>query len=246
MDKKHALFFALSISLLLASNYYFFIHNFSPEREKARISRIIDGDTIELEDGRIIRLANINAPEKNIPGSELATNYLKNYENKTIELEILGEDKYNRLLARIYSPRYINLELVKEGFSSKFLVHEGEFKIFNEAENKAIKSSSGIWKKSPYYGCFKSEIHPKNEIVTIINNCNNLNIASWILKDESRKLYNFKNIEIGRVVLHSKEGDDSGSDIFWNSKTEIWNNDRDSVYIFDNNWKIAHFNYYGY
>ncbi len=248
MDKKHAFFFALTITLLIAINISLIKLQFSPEkeREQAIIKRIIDGDTIELEDNRKIRLLNINTPEKNIPGSELATNYLKQYENKTIELEITGTDKYSRILARLYVPEYLNLELVKKGMAVKFLVNKEERKLFAEAEKRAIDSSQGIWKKSFYYNCFQSKINSKEEVVTVTNNCNNLNIASWVLKDESRKLYHFNNMEIGRVNLHTKEGEDNEADLFWNSKTDVWNNDRDTLYLFDKNWNIAHYNSYGY
>ena len=246
MDKKYAFFFALAITLLIAINISLFSIQFSPEREQATIKRIIDGDTLELEDSRTIRLLNINTPEKNIPGSELAINYLKQYENRTIELEITGTDKYERTLARIYTPEYLNLELVQKGMAVKFLVDKEEKALFAEAEESAIESSLGIWKRSHFYRCIKSDINQKYEIVIIANNCNNINIGSWILKDESRKLYHFKNMEIGRVVLHTKEGEDNETDLFWNSKTDIWNNDRDTLYIFDENWNIVHYNSYGY
>ena len=32
--------------------------------EEARVVRVIDGDTLELQDGRIVRLLGVNAPER--------------------------------------------------------------------------------------------------------------------------------------------------------------------------------------
>ena len=246
MDKKFAFLFAISITLIIAINVSLFSTQLSPQREKAVISRIIDGDTLELKDARRIRLLNINTPEKNIPGSELATKFMKNYENKEIELEITGPDKYNRLLARIYTPEYLNLKLVEEGLAVKFLVDKNEEKIFAKAEKSAINSQLGIWKKSKYYNCLESLIDSKDEIVTLSNNCNNINIGSWIVKDESRKLYRFNSIELGKVILHSAYGEDNGENIFWNSKTDIWNNDKDTLYLFDKDWQIVHVHSYGY
>ncbi len=246
MERKFALFFAIAITLLIAINASIFSTQFSPEREEVKIQRIIDGDTLELEDSRKIRLSNINTPEKNIPGSELATAYLKQYEDKIVEIEITGSDKYGRVLARIFVPDYLNLELVKRGLAVKYLVKEEEKKLFAEAEESAIKSSLGIWKKSPYYNCLESFISEKEEIVTISNKCNKLNIASWILKDESRKLYVFKEIELGVIKLHTEQGEDNETDIFWNSKSDIWNNDRDTLYMYDKDWQIIHYNSYGY
>lgn len=246
MEKKYAFFFALTITLLIAINFYLFSNQFSPLREEAKILRIIDGDTLELEDGRIIRFLNINAPEKNIPGSELATEFLKPYENGTVELEITGTDKYDRTLARIYAPEYLNLELVKEGFAVKFLVEESEIKEFAEAEKRAIESSLGIWKKSQYYGCFKSSIDKIEETASILNKCNKINIASWALKDESRKIYTFPPIELGTITIHTGQGEDNSTDLFWNSKTSVWNNDRDTLYLYDKDWQIIDYETYGY
>ena len=161
MEKRYAFIFALVITLIIALNVFLFNISFSPQREKAKISRIIDGDTMELEDGKRIRLLNINAFEKNQPGHELAVDYLKNYENKTLEIEITGIDKYYRILARIYSPGYLNFELVKKGFASKFLVDKKELEIFADAEKNAIDKFLGIWQKSLYYDCIKSDINEK-------------------------------------------------------------------------------------
>ena len=245
MKRRHAFVFALAITLIIAINSFLFSIWFSPSREKIIISRIIDGDTLELDDGRIIRLLNVNAPEKNQPGYDLAIEYLKNYENKTLEIEITGTDKYRRTLARIYTSDYLNLELVRRGFVSKFLVDNSELKIFADAEKEAIEKSLGIWKKSSYYNCIESDINEKDEYVIITNNCNKVNIDSWTLKDESRKLYQFRDIEIGTVILHTGNGKENETDLFWNSQF-VWNNDRDSLYLFDKESKIANYNSYGY
>ncbi len=246
MEKRYAFLFALTITILIAINIALFSAQLSPNIEKVKISRIIDGDTFQLEDGRRIRLLNINAPEKNIPGSELAANFLRQYENSIVELEIVGTDKYDRTLARVYAPEYLNLELVEKGLAVKFLVKEEEIKKFSEAEKYAIDHSLGIWEKSLYFNCLQSKINKLKETVTILNNCNNINIGSWILKDESRKLYRFNSLEIGKVTLHTKQGEDNATDLFWNSKTDVWNNDRDTLYIFDKDWKIVHINTYSY
>ena len=246
MKKSHALVFALLITLLIATNFYLIKTQTTNEKEIVKISRVIDGDTLELEDGRKIRLLNINTPEKNNKGFKEATNFLKSYENKSVEVEITETDKYNRFLARIYTPEYLNLEIMKQGLASKFLVEKSELKKFSDAEKYAIQSEKGIWKKSSYFNCFKSKIDRINEIIILTNNCNKVNIASWTLKDESRKQFVFKELEIGNIAIHSKEGKNNETDLFWNSQTSIWNNDRDALYLFDKEGEIVHYNSYGY
>ncbi len=245
MERKHALLFAFLITLLIFSNVYLFKAQ-NKNLETVTISRVLDGDTFELDDGRKIRLANINAPEKNQHGSNLSIEFLKQFLNYSVDLEIIGIEKYSRFLARAYAPNYLNLEMVEKGYASKFLVDSSELNKFASAEEKAINSGLGIWVKSEYYNCITSKVYPDKEIVKLSNKCNNLNISSWVLKDESTKFYSFKGIELGAITLHSSNGTDNKTDIFWNSKSNIWNNDRDSLYLFDNKGNIANYNSYGY
>lgn len=242
MKKFHALLLSFLITGLIASNIYLFSLLNPKVRETAIVSRVIDGDTLELNDKRIIRLANINAPEKDAP----STNFLKFLENKTIELEIIGSDKYSRNLARIYIPEYLNLKIVSLGFASKFLVHDSEIKEFSKAEQNAIENSLGIWNHSVYYNCFTTQIDKYNEIIKLINNCEEINLEEWGLKDESTRFYTFPSVSLGEISLHSNLGEDNATDLFWNSKTNIWNNDRDTLYLFDQEGGLVHHESYGY
>ena len=244
MEKSHSLLLAVTLTLLIASSILIF--SSIKKTEKVILGRVIDGDTIELEDGRKIRLANINSPEKNTMYANLSINFIKEFENSTVEIEIIGKDKYNRILARVYTPSYLNLELVKQGLSSPFLVDFSEAKEFSQAEISAIENSHGMWKRSPYFECISSNINEEKEFVVIENSCNSINVNKWILKDESTKNYIFKNITLTRLTLHSGNGKDNSTDIFWNSNRNIWNNDKDTLYIFDFQSNIVHYNRYGY
>ena len=81
-------------------------------------------------------------------------------------------------------------------------------------------------------------------MIEIINLCKEANILGWKLKDESRKVYTFQNITLGRISLHSGSEAHSGS-LFWTSQ-EVWNNDRDTIYIFDKDGKLVYHESYGY
>jgi len=247
MDKKYALLISVILTIIIASDTFLFsLINKDSDKEKVVVMRVIDGDTIQLEDGRIVRLLNINSPEKGKPGSAESTSFLKQYENSSIQIEITGTDKYFRNLARLYSPDYLNLLIVQDGFASKFLVDPSELKLFSNAEAKAINNSYGIWKKSDYFGCFNSKIDSKKEIVTISNTCNEINLSGWMLKDESRKIYVFKSSIKDKLIIHTGVGKDNETDYFWNSNQNIWNDDRDTLYLFDSEGKIVHSHDYGY
>lgn len=234
--------------LFIIGNVYF-INSYSNKKTiyTAKVIDIKDGDTILIDTQTTIRLANINAPEKTSPLTEQSKKFLEQYKNKTIHVESLGLDKYGRELARIYSSseEYINFKLVEEGFASKYLVQESELKEFSNAEKKAIFLSKGIWNHSPHYGCLSLEIDKYNEIVTLISNCQ-ISLENFKLKDESRKTYTFPQTNSKKINLHSKQGTDNSTDLFWNSKQNIWNNDRDSVYLFDTNNNLVYYSDYGY
>lgn len=246
MEQKNALIFSLLITLLIASNIYLIKNLQTAEIRKVVVTRVIDGDTLEVEDNLTLRLININTPEKNSPGFEQAKEFLKQFENKTVQVEELGKDKYKRTLARVYTPSYLNLEIVKEGLATKFLVRESELDVFSEAEKSAIENEKGIWKKSKYFSCLASKIDAKKEEVLINNNCEVINIRDWWLRDESRKKYKFPSIELIEIKIHTAQGNDTRTDLFWNEKGEVWNDDRDSIYIFDSENNLVHYETYGY
>ena len=53
MLKKHSFFLVFLITLLVVGNYLFFnADEIFPERERVLVVRVLDGDTLELEDGR--------------------------------------------------------------------------------------------------------------------------------------------------------------------------------------------------
>jgi endonuclease YncB( thermonuclease family) len=243
MKRMHAFMLSLAITVLLFSDIHF-IKNLTNRREHI-IERVVDGDTIVLENNEVLRLANINSPEKSEPSSIQAIDFLKSFENHPVDVESLGRDKYKRTLARIYSPDYLNLELVKKGFAKKFLVDEKELKIFAEAESQAINNQKGIWQFSPDKLCIKVSVNPKEEIVQLSNFCN-LNLANWHIEDESRKQFFFPKISSPLIKIHSLEGKNNKTDLYWNSKQDIWNNDRDSLYLFDSQNKLAGYYVYGY
>lgn len=248
MDKKHALLLALLITILIYSDIMFFKLLKEEPLENVRIKRVIDGDTIELYDERKIRLLNINSPEKYSPLHKKSLQYLSNYENATIEIDVVNIDKYGRTLARVYSTdgRYINLNLVKEGFASKFLVDDNEITKFSSAELNAINNEKGMWKHSEMFNCIESEIDKYAEVVTLKSKCGVITPKNWTIKDESTKQYNFPDTPFTIIKIHSKIGNDNETDLFWNSKTNIWNNDRDTIYIFDSNNHLVHYSHYGY
>lgn len=245
--KLYSLLLALCLTLLISINYIYLTQTkLNLSRERAIIARVIDGDTIVLTDNRTIRLLNINSPEKSSILSSFAYNFLKQYENKSVELVITDTDKYGRSLAKIFAPDYLNFVLVKSGLASKFLVQKDELKLFNSAERQAVEEEKGIWKKSPYYGCILVSVLQDEEIIHLQNKCPPFDVVRWVIKDESRKSLELPSLDLIELNIHSSIGISNFTDIFWNSSTSIWNDDRDTIYLFDERNRIAAHYSYGY
>ncbi len=244
MQQKPALTIAISFAIISASVFFYF--NSQTQETTITIERVIDGDTFVSDSGEIFRLLNINAPEKSEAGYDEARIFLKSYENSEVKAEIISVDKYGRTLARIYSGGYINLEIVKNGLGKKFLVQSSEIKEFDKAEKSAVENELGIWKKSKNWGCIETEIEPKKEVVFIKSLCGTLEIYGWTISDESRKKYKFPQFSLGELKLHSNVGKNNETDLFWNSNQNVWNNDRDTIYIFDKEGNVVLHHSYGY
>ncbi|MEK7092529.1 MAG: thermonuclease family protein, partial [Patescibacteria group bacterium] len=126
-------------------------------RQTAFVTRVIDGDTIEIENGKKVRYIGIDTPEVVDPrkpiecfGEKAKGRNQQLVENKTVELEIdVSEtDKYGRLLRYVYIDGFmVNQLLVKEGFA-KSASYPPDIKyqhLFKQAETKARKNNAGLW-----------------------------------------------------------------------------------------------------
>lgn len=130
--------------------------------EIARVIRVIDGDTIEIADGRKVRYIGIDTPETVDPrkpvgcfGREASSKNRELVENADVELEndVSETDRYGRLLRYVYiiipgrGRVMVNEELVQEGFaqSSIFPPDVKHQEIFRKAEIEAIAGKKGLW-----------------------------------------------------------------------------------------------------
>lgn len=124
------------------------------------VTRVIDGDTIELETGEKVRYIGMNTPEIHHPtkhiqcfGQEAALRNSELVLNKKVRLvkDISETDRYKRLLRYVYleDGTFVNLQLVKEGFAYVDTVPpDVKFAgLFKEAMGEARGGKVGLWKK---------------------------------------------------------------------------------------------------
>lgn len=127
------------------------------EREYVRVSRVIDGDTIELSDGRRVRYVGIDAPEIGSEGKrgecfsqEAFEKNREMVEGKEVYLErdVSERDKYGRWLYLVFL-KDVSVEevLVKGGYARKMILKPDisySSKI-GEWEREAREKNIGIW-----------------------------------------------------------------------------------------------------
>ena len=122
----------------------------------------MDGDTIQLSNGKTVRLIGIDTPETVDPrrpvgcfGKE-ASNEAKSLLSDTqiiLQKDVSETDKYGRLLRYIFLPLsdgrilFVNDYLVRAGFA-KVLTYPPDVKYneqFRQAEREAKEAGRGLW-----------------------------------------------------------------------------------------------------
>lgn len=120
---------------------------------QSKATRVIDGDTIILENNKTIRLIGIDAPEKNEPFYQESKDFLY-FLLKDQPLEIkTGEDAYDnygRQLAyvtKITTQELINLTMLEQGLATTMAIPPNTTyqEIFETAEIEAKVNQLGIW-----------------------------------------------------------------------------------------------------
>jgi len=118
---------------------------------QAKCTRVIDGDTIELEDGSRVRYIGIDTPETDQNFGTEATEANRNLvEGKTITLvkDISNTDKYGRILVYVYvGDLFVNAQLVKDGYAVAYTVPP-DVKYSNQfldLQHQAQNEGKGLW-----------------------------------------------------------------------------------------------------
>lgn len=132
-----------------------------PQGEFFKVVRVIDGDTIELENGERVRYIGIDTPETLDPrkpvecfGAEASKKNKELVEGREVRLEkdITNRDKYNRLLRYVFAgDMFINLELVGQGFAYSYSYPPDvkRQEQFLTAEREAREADKGLWNACP-------------------------------------------------------------------------------------------------
>lgn len=121
------------------------------------VTRVIDGDTIVLNNGARVRYIGIDTPELSDtrPSIRRMAYAARGYNRRlvagsriTLEYDIERFDKYHRLLAYVYvNDLFVNAEMVREGYARTLtyppnVLHTS---LFERLQNEAKNDERGIW-----------------------------------------------------------------------------------------------------
>lgn len=123
--------------------------------ERAKVTAVIDGDTIEIEGGERVRYIGIDTPEiDECYGPEATKANKELVEGKEIILirDVENRDKYDRLLRYVVADgRFVNAELVRLGYA--YPQSYGESVMFQQVltlfGRYARQEGKGLWTGCP-------------------------------------------------------------------------------------------------
>lgn len=123
------------------------------------VSKIIDGDTIQLETGEIVRYLGVDTPElfKKEGRAEFYAREAARYNKRLVflkkvrlEFDVEKKDNYGRLLAYVFVKNlFVNGELVKHGYA-KVMIKPSNIKykdMLLSYQQKAMDEEKGLWQE---------------------------------------------------------------------------------------------------
>lgn len=230
----------------------------------ASVAHVVDGDTIQIADGRSVRYLGINTPEWGQPYYEEArTANRQAVEGKTVWLvtDVQATDRFGRLLAYVWAgDSLVNVDLVRQGYANAYteppnVRYAAEIR---RAEQAARDEQVGLWTPSPvqvrirtvhYDAPGADDQNPNGEWVELANEGSSAaDLAGWTLKDGANHIYTFGSVRLepGRSLrVYSGRGTDAADALYWGlSDDAVWSNGGDQAYLRDADGRLV--DYYPY
>ena len=145
---KWVIFLVLVILISSCSN----INKETKKEGPFLVTNVVDGDTLDLNNSKRVRLSGINTPETGECYYEEAKDKLNELtlgREVYLEGDYSDEDKYGRLLRYIYiNDLFVNQVLVEQGYAKVFDKYKEDTKKYEELkkiEVNAVENKLGLW-----------------------------------------------------------------------------------------------------
>lgn len=205
--------------------------------KKYQLINVVDGDTIRINyngSEELVRLLLIDCPETHHPilgeqpygqdAKKYTKKLLSGQETVYLEFDKTNRDKYNRLLAYVYTKKGMSIqeELLKKGLARVAYVYEPNTKHvdwFNSIQKTAQKQSIGVWSVKGYvtnrgydkevFG--KKKIKNKEEIISD-SKC----VIKGNINSKGHKIYhspgqeNYNTTKAEKMFCSPKEAENAG------------------------------------
>lgn len=152
----------LKNAIILTLIFTFFAATPAFPQDIYRVDRVVDGDTIALDNGLKVRLIGVDTPETKHPnkpveyyGKEASAFTTRMCEGKRVRLEYDWEktDRYGRILAYVFvleggTEIFLNAEIIKQGYGHAYVKYpfkDEYMQAFREYERQARENGRGLW-----------------------------------------------------------------------------------------------------
>jgi micrococcal nuclease len=218
------------------------------------VTEVVDGDTIRADFGGVnerIRLIGFDTPERGEPFSDEATRALAALvDDREVDLEFDVErrDQYDRLLAYVWvGSALANTEMLRAGLATLYTVppNVAHVDALQAAQDEAQSAERGIWGApagppvevaSAHYNAAGNDHDNLNDEYIVFRVLVSGTLAGYSVEDDAGHKYAFPDriFEAGQTLtLYTGSGADGGAELYWRSRSAIWNNDGDTVKVLD-------------
>ncbi len=186
--------------------------------EKAVCTKVVDGDTIYLSNGKKVRLVGVNTPEKGTAGYKASKNFLsKLCLNKEVGINVDDKkytDKYGRTLAVvIVDGKNLNEMLLKEGLAEIMYIPPSEFSPYTWAGNNTPSASTSTGSTSSNVAT--DNISSASDTIRSTSTSNSASSGSYIGNSNSFKFHTAGCTEVNRMSEKNK--------VYFSSKSDAIN-----------------------
>jgi micrococcal nuclease len=154
------------IGIVLILTLLFDFHSFWAEGKENlyQVVWVVDGDTIKIEGGQLVRYIGIDTPERRIhkegrwkyepepyaEGAKELNEKLVKGRKVRLEFDVQKVDRFGRLLAYVYVDRvFVNEEMIRQGYAQLLTIPPNVRYVerFKKALLEARQRKRGLWKK---------------------------------------------------------------------------------------------------